>query len=133
MSQSLQRLHRISTGVLSLFACVLLAGGLTSCNSTSNSSNSNNESQTAATLALTPSTISLTVGTSAQPASLLLAAPAGAGAVSITVSGLPTGVTISPSTLSVTPGTALPLTFTAASSATAATAMVTFSTTVNGQ
>ena len=32
MSQSLQRLHRISTGVLSLFACVLLAGGLASCN-----------------------------------------------------------------------------------------------------
>jgi hypothetical protein len=131
MSQSLQRLHRISTGVLSLFACVLLAGGLTSCNS--NSSSSNNESQTAATLALTPSTISLTVGTSAQPASLLLAAPTGAGAATITVSGLPTGVTISPSTLSATPGTALPLTFTAASSATAATAMVTFSTTVNGQ
>jgi hypothetical protein len=115
MSQSLQRLHRISTGVLSLFACVLLAGGITSCNSSSSSS-SNNESQTAATLALTPSTISLAVGTSAQPASLLLAAPAGAGAVTITVAGLPTGVTISPSTLSATPGTALPLTFTAASS-----------------
>ena len=122
MSQSLQRLHRISTGVLSLFACVLLAGGLTSCNS---SSSSNNESQTAATLALTPSTISLTVGTSAQPASLLLAAPAGAGAATITVAGLPTGVTISPSTLSATPGTALPLTFTAATGATAQTQTIT--------
>ena len=44
-------------------------------------------------------------------ASLLLAAPAAAGAATITVSGLPTGVAISPSTLSATPGTALPLTF----------------------
>ncbi len=130
MSQSLQRPHRISTGVLSLLACVLLAGGLASCNS---SSSSNNESQTAPTLTLTPSTVSLTAGATGQPASLLLAAPAGAGAATITVSGLPTGVTISPSTLSATPGTALPLTFTAASSATATTAMVTLTTTVNGQ
>ncbi len=129
MSQSLQRLHRISTGALSLFACVLLAGGLASCNSSS----SNSESQTTPTLTLTPSTVSLTAGATGQPASLLLAAPAAAGAATITVSGLPTGVTISPSTLSATPGTALPLTFTAASSATAATAMVTLTTTVNGQ
>jgi hypothetical protein len=133
MPQSLQRTHRIFTGILSLLACILLAAGLASCGNGGSSSGANNESQTAPTLTLTPSTISLTAGATGQPASLLLATPAGAGAATITVSGLPTGVAISPSTLSATPGTALPLTFTAASSAAAATATVTFSTTVNGQ
>ena len=132
MPQFTHRYDSISKGILSLFACILLAGGLASCNNSSNSG-SNNESQTAATLTLTPSTISLTAGAAGQQASLMLAAPAGAGAATVTVSGLPTGVTITPSTLSATPGTALPLVFTAASSATATTAMVTFTTTVNGQ
>ena len=130
MPPSMHRLHRISKGILSLFACCLLAGSLASCNNSS-SSTSNNESQTS--LTLTPSTIGLTAGATGQQASLLLAAPAGAGAATITVSGLPSGVAISPSTLSATPGTALPLTFTAGSSAAAATAMVTFATMVNGQ
>jgi hypothetical protein len=128
MPPSMHRPNRIAKGVLSLFACTLLAGGLGSCN---NSGGSNNGSQTS--LTLTPSTISLTAGAAGQQASLLLAAPAGAGAVTITVSGLPTGVTMSPSTLSVTPGAALPVMFTATSSATATTAMLTFTTTVNGQ
>jgi hypothetical protein len=128
MPPSTHRPNRIAKGVLSLFACSLLAGGLGSCN---NSGSSNNGSQ--ASLSLTPSTISLTAGAAGQQASLLLAAPAGAGAVTITVSGLPTGVTMSPSTLSVTPGAALPVMFTATSSATATTAMITFTTTVNGQ
>jgi hypothetical protein len=126
MSQSVHRLNRISRGILSLFACGLLAGGLASCN------NSNN-SASGTTLTLTPSTISLTAGGAGQQASLLLAAPAGAGAATIAVSGLPTGVTISPSTLSSTPGVALPFTLTAASSATTTTATVMFTTTVNGQ
>jgi hypothetical protein len=130
MPPCMHRLNRISKGILLLFASSLLAGGLASCNNSSSSS-TNNDSQ--ASLALTPSTINLTAGAAGQQASLLLAAPAGAGAATITVSGLPAGVAISPSTLSATPGTALPLTFTAASSATATTAMVTFTTTVNGQ
>ena len=127
MPQPLPRPTRISKGAV-LFACSLLAGGLASCN---NSGSSNNGSQ--ASLTLTPSAISLTAGAAGQQASLLLAAPAGAGAVTITVSGLPAGVTMSPSTLSVTPGAALPVMFTATSSATATTAMITFTTTVNGQ
>jgi hypothetical protein len=130
MPQSMHSPNRILKGIRVLFACGLLAGGLASCNNSNN-----NESQTTAapTLALTPSTISLTAGAAGQQASLLLTAPAGSGAATITVSGLPTGVTVSPSALSATPGTALPLTFSAASSATAASTMVTFTTTVNGQ
>ncbi len=127
MPLSMYRLNRIAKVLFSLFACGLLAGGLTSCDS----SNGNNGSQP--TLTLTPSTISLTAGTTGQAASLLLAAPAGAGAATISVTGLPTGVTVTPSTLSATPGAALPLMFTAASSAPVTTATVTFTTTVSGQ
>ncbi len=127
MPLSTRRLNQVSKGVLSFFTCSLLAGGLTSCNS----SGGNNGSQ--ASLTLTPSAISLTAGTTGQPASLLLAAPAGAGAATISITGLPTGVTVSPSTLSATPGAALPLTFAASSSAPVSTTTVTFTATVNGQ
>src|ERR1700691_4932653 len=72
MPPSMHRPNRIAKGVLSLFACTLLAGGLGSCN---NSGGSNNGSQTS--LTLTPSTISLTAGAAGQQASLLLAPPAG--------------------------------------------------------
>jgi hypothetical protein len=133
MSQPLHRVHRVRRSILSLpsvtlLACILITG-LSSCNK--NSNNSNNESQLE--LTLTPSSISLTAGTTGQQASLLLVAPTGAGAAAITVSGLPTGVTISPATLSLTPGVSLPFTLTAASSAIPATATVTFMTTLNGQ
>jgi hypothetical protein len=105
---------------------MLLIGGLASCN------NSNN-SDSQLTLTLTPSNISLTAGATGQQASLLLAAPAGNAPVTVSVSGLPAGVTISPSTLSLTPGVALPLTLTAGSSATPTTSTVTLTTTVGGQ
>ena len=127
MPPSMHRPNRISIGILSFLVCSLLAGGLTSCSSSSDNSGSQ------ATLSLTPSVITLIAGKGAQPASLLLAAPTGAGAAMISVAGLPSGVTVSPSTLSATPGAALPLTFTATSSAAVTTATVTFTTTVNGQ
>jgi hypothetical protein len=126
MPQSMRRPNRIYQGILALFVCILI-GGLASCGG-----GSNNGSQTA-TLTLTPSTVSLTAGATGQQSSLILAAPPGTGGATITASGLPAGVTISPSTLSATPGTALPLVFTAASSATTTTTMVTFTATVNGQ
>jgi hypothetical protein len=52
--------------------------------------------------------------------------------VTVAVSGLPSGVTISPATLSLTAGTALPVTLTAASSAAPVTTTVTFTAIVNG-
>jgi hypothetical protein len=128
MPQSVQCSSRVFKSTLSLFACCILVGGLASCGG---NSSANNGSQ--ATLTLTPSTISLTAGGAGQSASLLLAAPAGTGAATVSVTGLPTGVTVSPSTLSATPGTALPLTFMAAALAPSATATVTFATTLNGQ
>ena len=127
MPPSMHRPNRVSIGILSFLVCSLLAGGLTSCSSSSDNSGSQ------ATLSLTPSVITLIAGKAGQPASLLLAAPTGAGAATISVAGLPSGVTVSPSTLSATPGAALPLTFTATSSAAVTTVTVTFTTTVNGQ
>jgi len=126
MSYSIRRLHRFFGGVFSVAASLLVAG-LASCSSSS----TNNASQP--TLTLTPSSITLTAGAAGQQASLLLTAPAGSGAATVAVTGLPTGVTISPSTLSATPGVPLPITLTAASSAATATATVSFSATLDGQ
>ncbi len=123
MPRSTRRLNQIFGDAVSFFLSGLLVGSLVSC--------SGGGSQPA--LTLSPSTIQLTAGGAGQTASLLLAAPAGTGAATVAVSGLPTGVSLSPATLPVTPGVAAPLMFTAASSAAAATAMVTFTASSNGQ
>ena len=131
MSHSTRPFHQFFKEVSSLVASALIIGGLASCSGGSNSSTSNSGSQP--TLTLSPSSIQLTAGAAGQQASLLLGAPAAAGAATVSMSGLPSGVTVSPMELSVTPGVALPLTMTAASSTPATTATVTFTTTVNGQ
>jgi hypothetical protein len=130
MFRSARQLDRFFKGVVWLLGSVLLTGGLVSCSG--NSSSSNNNSDSPVSLTLSSSSIKLTAGAAGQQTSLLLAAPAGTGMTTVVVSGLPTGVTISPATLSLTPGVALPLTLAAAASATS-TATVTFTTTVNGQ
>jgi hypothetical protein len=131
MSQSTRPLHRFFKEICTLVASAFLIGGLASCSGGSNNSTSSSTSQP--TLTLSPSSIQLTAGAAGQQASLLLGAPAGGGATTVSMSGLPSGVTVSPTTLSVSPGVALPLTMTAATSTPATTATVTFSTTVNGQ
>jgi hypothetical protein len=125
--------HRLFTGAVSIFASGLLAMGLASCSGGTSNGDSSGNNGAVATLTLSPSSIKLTAGGSGQQASLLLTAPAGTGAVTATVSGLPTGVAVSPSTLSLTPGTALPVTLTAAASAATSTAMLSFSTTIGSQ
>jgi hypothetical protein len=130
MFRTAHPLNRFFKGVVWFLGGGLLAGGLLSCGS---NSGSNNNSETALSLTLSSSSIQLTAGAAGQQTSLLLAAPSGTGMATVTVSGLPTGVTVSPTTLSLTPGVTLPLTLMAASSAATSTATVTFSTTVNGQ
>jgi hypothetical protein len=129
MSYLIHRRTQVLARFLAAFFSGLLVGGLASC------SGGNSNSGAQPTLTLTPSSVRLTAGAAGQQASLLLTAPAlaGGGTAPVTVSGLPAGVTISPSTLAVTPGTALPLTLTAASSATTTSATVTFTATANGQ
>lgn len=131
MSHSIRPFHPFFRGLCSLFASALIIGGLVSCSGGRNSSTSDSVSQP--TLTLSPSSIHLTAGAAGQQASLLLGAPGGGSAATVSMSGLPSGVTVSPMELSVTPSVALPLTMTAASSTPATTATVTFTTTVNGQ
>lgn len=126
------RFRRFLTGALWVFLSGLLAGGLSSCGGGGNNATTG-EIASQPTLTFSPSSVHLTAGAAAQQASLQLTAPAGTGAASVAVSGLPTGVTISPATLSLTPGVALTIMLTAASSAATTTATVSFTTTVNGQ
>ncbi len=76
---------------------------------------------------LSSSALSLTAGGSAESLTLTATAIDGfTGTINVTVSGLPTGVTTSPATLTLTPGTPLQVNFTAASSAAAGTSTVQF-------
>ncbi len=84
-----------------------------------------NSGSTQPALTVSPGSLQITAGASGQKANLLLTASP-ASVTTVAVSGLPGGVTISPSPLSVTRGTALPIAVTASTSAAAAAATVTF-------
>jgi hypothetical protein len=79
------------------------------------------------TLSATPASISLVPGGAGQPISVN-AVPANGftGMVSVAITGLPTGVTVTPATLSLTPGTVQSVTVTASASTAAESVMVTF-------
>lgn len=84
----------------------------------SGSGNSGGSSPTPSfTLSLSPAAVTLTPGGATQTVQVSLAAQGGfTGAASVTVSGLSSGVTASPSPLSVSPGAPGTLTFSAAAS-----------------
>ena len=69
------------------------------------------------TLKATPATLSLAPGASGQVTLGTTAIDGFSGAIAVAVQGLPTGVTVSPSTISVTPNNPLVVTLTAASNA----------------
>ena len=74
-----------------------------------------------------PATLPLTAGATGSPVSVEAVAVNGfAGTVTVTISGLPTGVTANPTTLTLTPGAAQNITLTASSSAAAGDTVVTF-------
>ncbi|MFC5863825.1 beta strand repeat-containing protein [Acidicapsa dinghuensis] len=78
-------------------------------------------------LSASPTSLKLTAGQSGSQISVLAnALNAFTGSVNVSISGLPSGVTASPSSLTLIPGTAQSITFTAASTATAGTATITF-------
>lgn len=82
------------------------------------------------TFAVSASTVSVTAGGAAQSVNLSATAVNGfTGTVQVAISGLPAGVTASPSTPSVTVGTPVAVSFTAASTASAATATLQFTAT----
>lgn len=81
-------------------------------------------------IAANVSSLSLTAGGSAQPVKLSATAVNGfTGTISVTTSGLSSGVSASPSTLSLTPGTPQPVSLSASASATATTSTVVFTAT----
>jgi hypothetical protein len=111
---------------------LLIAGlliGLSSCSGSSSGDGGGG----VGSIALTPTSLSLTAGATGQQVSLLYTAPSGSADAPVTVTGLPSGVTISPSTISATPETAVPVTLTAAASVAAAQSSVSFSVTPAGQ
>jgi hypothetical protein len=72
------------------------------------------------TLAINPTSLTLTSGALGQGTAVTATVVNGfSGTVSVTVSGLPTGVTVAPTTLTLTPGTPQTVTFTAAANAAA--------------
>jgi hypothetical protein len=78
-------------------------------------------------LAVTPSALSLTEGAAGQPVQLTATALNGfSGTVGVALTGLPAGVTASPASLSLTPGTPQSVTLTAGNSAQAGSASVVF-------
>jgi hypothetical protein len=78
-------------------------------------------------LSLSAGSLSVTPGAAAQTDSLSATAQNGfSGAIQVTVSGVPSGVTASPASFSLTPGTPQTISFAAAGSAASATATVQF-------
>jgi len=78
-------------------------------------------------LSVNATSLSLTAGGSAQPVSVSATAINGfTGTIPVTISGLPTGVTASPASFTLTPGTPQQVNFTAAASAAAGTSTVVF-------
>ena len=78
-------------------------------------------------LAATPATVAVTAGGSGQAVVLIAAAINGfTGNVTVAISGLPTGVTASPASVTLTPGVAATVTLTAGATAAAGSPTITF-------
>jgi hypothetical protein len=79
------------------------------------------------TLTVSPTTITTTAGGTAAQVSVRADAVNGfTGSVAVAITGFPTGVTASPASLTLTPGTAQSVSLTAATSTTASTSTITF-------
>ncbi len=78
-------------------------------------------------LAVTPTSLPVTIGGGGSPVTLLATAVNGfTGSVAVTVSGLPTGVTVAPATLTLMPGASQGLSVVAGSTAVAGAGTITF-------
>ncbi len=107
--------------VSKLFLSLFLVFGVCGCNTSGSVSKPIGDF----TLSATPATLSLQTGNSAQLSVSAAAVNGFTGTVAVAISGLPMGVTATPSTLTLTPGAAQTVTLAAATSAAAATATVT--------
>ncbi|MBB6144909.1 hypothetical protein HNQ77_002865 [Silvibacterium bohemicum] len=110
-------------------ACSILCLILTACGGSSKSTQTSPPAPAADfSLTASPATAALVLGGAGQAISVNAVAANGfTGTVVVAISGLPTGVTASPATLSLTPGTAQNVTLTAGATAVAGTATITLS------
>ncbi len=112
---------------LFLFCVAALTGFLFGCGHTTVGTGTKTGPSPDFSLALSVSSVSVTAGGTAQTDSLSATAQNGfSGAIQVTLTGVPTGVTASPASFSLTPGTPQTVSFTAASSAAAGTATAQF-------
>jgi len=110
-----------TAGITAILGCLLLCLATTSCNSVSTGAPLPDFG-----LSASPTTLTIVAGaTGSQVSVLATALNSFSGTVTVTISGLPTGVTASPATLILTPGTAQSTTLTAAVTAPAANVSVT--------
>ena len=114
------------SSAIAITACLFLCLAVISCGGVSGSVSNPAQPQDFSITA-TPATVTIVAGGQGQKISVN-AVPANGftGTVTITLTGLPTGVTASPATLALTPATAQNVTLTAASTAAAGNATVTF-------
>jgi hypothetical protein len=106
-----------------LSLCLVLA----SCSGASGSTATTTPPAPDFALSASPATVALTAGGATQQITVTAAAVNGfTGTVAVSISGLPTGVTATPSTLTLAPGTPQTVTLTASASAPASSATITF-------
>jgi len=112
---------------LSVFSVAALAALCVGCGQTSGGTGTKTGPSPDFSLALSAGSLSVTAGGTAETDSLSATAENGfSGTIQITVSGVPAGVTASPASFSLTPGTPQTISLTAGTSAAAGTATVQF-------
>jgi hypothetical protein len=112
---------------LAIAGWMLLLLDLVSCGGGSHSTTTTTSSTPDFSLTVSPTTAALTAGGASQQMSVNAVAANGfTASVAVALTGLPAGVSASPATLTLTPGTAQTVTLTAASSAASGNATVTF-------
>ena len=117
-------MHRKGCVLFAEFSLLMISLLIAGCGSTSGSGT---KPQPDFSLTPSPATLTITAGGAAQTVSVSAAALNGFSAtIQVAVSGLPSGVTATPSTLTLTPASPQTVSFSAASSAAAATATVQF-------
>lgn len=111
-----------------LFMFTLLSLAITGCSSGTGGTGHPTPASPDFALAATPSTVTLTGGGSGQQISVSATTVGGfSSPVAVTLSGLPTGVTAAPASLTLTPGTPQTITLTAGASAAAGSGTLTLS------
>jgi PQQ-like domain len=112
---------------------MIVSAALLACGGSGSANNSANESSGAPSpdfsFSVSPATVSLTAGTASAIQASAAALNGFSGTVTVAVSGLPAGITATPASVALTPGTPQSISLTAAQSAQSATSTVTVSAT----